>query len=278
MDFATKRWIGGLNLLSNRGRHYHTHVFEALIEDINAQVSEGAIDKVVVTGDITNLALEQEFVFARKLFDRFQLPPEAITVIPGNHDAYVKKGAEYFAEHFADFFRSDDGSQTWPLVRTREGITFIGLSTSLQTPWFTAYGVIGDEQLAVLEAALKAAEGTFRVVLIHHPPVGRRAANIIRGLKDHPAFHRVLGRAGCELVLHGHEHQDLVGDITGPGGPIPVRGIQSATYEAGNHQKRARYRIYEIQGGAVAGEEVRVWDPASKRFGAEAGYVSAFAS
>src|SRR6266545_3985600 len=76
LDFANKRWIGGLNLLANRGRHYHTHVFEAMVADFN----RSAIDHIVVTGDVTTLALEEEFRFARRLFDAIQLGPDQVTV------------------------------------------------------------------------------------------------------------------------------------------------------------------------------------------------------
>src|SRR6186997_2662803 len=85
LDFANKRWIGGLNLLANRGRHYHAAVFRAMVEDFN----RSAIDHIVVTGDITNLALEEEFRFARGFFDAIELGPSDVTVIPGNHDSYV---------------------------------------------------------------------------------------------------------------------------------------------------------------------------------------------
>ena len=34
LDFANKRWIGGMNLITNRGRHYHTEAFEDMIEDL----------------------------------------------------------------------------------------------------------------------------------------------------------------------------------------------------------------------------------------------------
>ena len=46
LDFANKRWIGGLNLLANRGRHYHTEVFEALVRDVNQQ----GVDHCICTG------------------------------------------------------------------------------------------------------------------------------------------------------------------------------------------------------------------------------------
>ena len=48
-------------------------------------------DHVVVTGDLTNLALESEFELARDLFEReLGLDPSRVTIVPGNHDLYTR--------------------------------------------------------------------------------------------------------------------------------------------------------------------------------------------
>ncbi len=272
LDFANKRWIGGLNLLMNRGRHYHTHVFESMVEDFNA----GVADHVLCTGDITNLALREEFEFARGIFDRIELGPRNITVLPGNHDAYVAEGATHFLRYFDAFHQGDEGfgSDRWPLVRIRQDVAIVALSTSLQTPWFTAYGVVGDKQLDRLAEILSDSrlDHKMRLVAIHHPPAGRRAKSRIRGLRDHKKFADVLRKVGAELVVHGHEHKDLLEELTGPDGqPIRVRGIQSGTYEAGVEHLRARYRLYEIgdvgasRPGVVA-DTLRGWNIDSKSF------------
>ncbi len=276
LDFLNKRWIGGLNLLANRSRHHKSEIFEAMIEDLNQQ----EVDHVLVTGDITNVALDEEFRFARELFKGFSLGPENITVLPGNHDAYVQVGATYFTSHFGEYFASDASHQEghlWPCIRRRGPVSIFGLSTSLQTPWFTAYGVIGDEQLGRLRTALMAPEfeDTLRLVAIHHSPAEPRARSRVRGLRDRAKLYTVLKEAGAELILHGHEHLDLTADLPGANGRIPVRGIQSATYDAGDQapHKRGGYRIYEIadtcepgKRPAMVGEELRLWDSSSQSF------------
>ena len=277
LDFANKRWIGGLNLLTNRGRHYHTEAFEDMVADFGG----AGIDHVLCTGDITNLALHQEFVFARERFDRIGLGTRGVTVLPGNHDSYIAEGATHFAGVFHDYYTSDPGwgwpaeaiegdlEAAWPLVRVRGELAIIGLSTSLQTPWFTAWGRVGERQLARLRAALTdpRLRGKVRVVAIHHPPAGQRARSRIRGLRDHDAFAAVLADAGAELVVHGHEHQDLREQLTGPGGAsIPVLGVPSGTYEAHRPERTARYRIFEIENGRIVRHHMRVWQRDQRRF------------
>jgi 3',5'-cyclic AMP phosphodiesterase CpdA len=266
LDFANKRWIGGMNLLTGRGRHHHPEAFEDMVIDFPG----AEIDHVLCTGDLTNVALEQEFRFARTHFDRIALGADHVTVLPGNHDTYVAQGAKHFADVFGDHTTSDAGfGEPWPLVRVRGPIAIIGLSTSLTTPWFTAYGRVGDEQLARFEAALvdPRLADKIRIVAIHHPPAGKRAISRIRGLRDREGFAAVLARAGAELVLHGHEHEDLAETLAGPdGSPIPVLGIQSGTYLAKRPDKTARYRVFDIEpgpGGGRAGAKIvhhlRVW-------------------
>jgi 3',5'-cyclic AMP phosphodiesterase CpdA len=279
LDLANKRWIGAMNLLSNRSRHYHVDAFDDMVSDLNAS----GVDHVLCTGDVTNLALRQEFAFARARFDRLRLGPLGVTVIPGNHDAYVAEGVPLFAELFGAFASADagwawpatalasdeePGDLRWPIVRVRGELALIGTSTSRATPWFTAYGRLGTGQLARLATALRDPRlaGKVRVVAIHHPPAGKRAENRIRGLRDHAGFAAVIAEAGADLIVHGHEHRDMTEALPGPSGPVPVRGIASGTYFHDRPDRTARYRIYELAAGAVVSETLRVWDRAHRAF------------
>ncbi|HEX7840210.1 MAG TPA: metallophosphoesterase [Kofleriaceae bacterium] len=279
LDLANKRWIGAMNLLSNRSRHYHVDAFDDMVSDLNAS----GVDHVLCTGDVTNLALRQEFEFARGKFDRFALGPAGVTVIPGNHDAYVAEGVPLFAELFAEFAACDPGwawtaaeagpdegpeELRWPIVRVRGHLALIGTSTSRATPWFTAYGRLGSGQLARLGAVLRDPRlaGKARVVAIHHPPAGKRAESRVRGLRDHAAFAAVIAEAGADLIVHGHEHRDMTEALPGPSGPVPVRGIASGTYFHNKPERVARYRIYELGAGGVVSEALRVWDRQGRAF------------
>lgn len=276
LKLANKRWIGAANLMTNRSRHYHVLAFEQMIEDLNRE----KIDHVLCTGDVTNLALRQEFEFARAMFDKLEAGPDNVTVLPGNHDAYVAEGVGLFAEIFAPYHRtdpgfefpeSDDPDAKWPIVRIRGELAIVGVTTSRATPWFTAYGRIGEVQLERLRNLLADPRlaGKTRLVAIHHPPAGKAAANKIRGLRDYKEFAAVLADAGAELVVHGHEHRDMHEVIEGPHGPIPVRGIASGTYEHDKPHRTARYRVFEIERGRITSDHVRVWQRGDSCFAAE---------
>jgi 3',5'-cyclic AMP phosphodiesterase CpdA len=269
--FANKRWIGRLNLISNRARHYLGEAFDDMIADLNA----GGVDHILCTGDVTNLAMEQEFRHARGKFDQLALGPREITVIPGNHDAYVQEGVGHFAAIFGPYCETDPGwawTETdragadddlrWPIVRVRGDVAILGLSTSLETPWLSAWGRIGPGQRARLDRALgdPRLASLARVVAIHHPVVGKRAANAVRGLRDREELAGMIARHGAACVVHGHEHRDLRGTLAGPGGAVvPVLGVPSGTYAASDTTRTARYRILELLGGKLVSHRLRVW-------------------
>lgn len=290
LELANKRWIGRMNLISNRSRHYHVDAFDDMVVDLNAQ----QIDHVLCTGDVTNLALRREFEFARGKFDGLAHGHANITVIPGNHDAYVAEGVGLFAELFAPFSATDpgwawgagdrgdgdheldcvDGVPRWPIVRVRGEVALIGLSTSRQTPWFTAYGRVGQGQLARLGRALAddRLRGKFRLVAIHHPPAGVRAKSRIRGLRDHAELAQVIAATGADLIVHGHEHRDMTESLAGPSDTtVPVLGVVSGTYFHDKPEKTARYRILEIEHGTLARVHQRIWDREARRFVADPG-------
>ncbi len=280
VELANKRWIGAMNLISNRSRHYHVAAFEDMVTDLNAL----GVEHVLCTGDVTNLALRQEFEFARARFDKLAGGPERVTVIPGNHDAYVAEGVPLFAEIFGDFNVTDAGWEWteadrdgddddlhWPVVRMRGPLALVATSTSRATPWFTAYGRLGAGQLARLARVLTDPRlaGKVRLVAIHHPPAGKRAESRIRGLRDHAAFAEVIARCGADLIVHGHEHRDMLEHLPGPDGPIEVRGIASGTYCHDKPERTARCRLYEIDETGIHLNEVRVWNRQERTFEAQ---------
>jgi 3',5'-cyclic AMP phosphodiesterase CpdA len=276
--------------LSSRSRHYHVAAFDDMIADINAL----GIEHVLCTGDVTNIALRKEFEFARGKFDTLTAGPTGVTVIPGNHDAYVAEGVGFFAELFGAYAATDPGwewtaadadasdrdsdmigeTPRWPIVRIRGELAIVGLSTSRQTPWFTAYGQLGEGQLARLRRVLEDPRlaGKVRVVAIHHPPAGKRSKSRIRGLRDHEGFAEVIAAAGANLIVHGHEHRDMTEVLAGPNGiEVPVRGVVSGTYENSKPEKTARYRIFEIENGVLTRDHNRIWDREQRCFMADTG-------
>src|ERR1700709_1996372 len=101
-DLAGKRALCYLNWIRNRHKYHRREVLDALVADIRAKRP----DHIAVTGDLVNLALEAEFAPAAAWLESVGAPQD-VTVIPGNHDAYVRATKHRFAGTFADYLRGD---------------------------------------------------------------------------------------------------------------------------------------------------------------------------
>lgn len=242
--FFNKRLTGGVNLLLNRGKKHDGALFDRIVE----RAREHGADRLVVTGDLTNLALESEFELVRRRLDAAGLP---VTVIPGNHDTYTRGSArskrfeQYMGHHMEG--EREHGSD-YPFVQRHGDVALIGLSTAVPSLPLYAVGKLGDEQLARLARALAKTgeEGLTRVVLIHHP-VLPGVAKTRHDLLDLEAFRRVIAQHGAELVLHGHEHRKIEGHLLGPGErPVPVHGVGSGTYLSQKPERHGAYSFYTV--------------------------------
>jgi 3',5'-cyclic AMP phosphodiesterase CpdA len=251
-DFLGKRALGGLNLLLLRRRKHSMALLQAVAQDLLSR----DVDHLALTGDLCNIALESEWAAALRWIEATQLPADRVTVIPGNHDAYVAKVVDdgVFERMFAAYqtaeLRADNA--VYPFVRLRGEVALVCTSTGVPTGDAGAWGSMGKSQLVRLESLLTAPEvkSRRRVVLIHHPPLVNRAGED-RNLRDRAALQALLARTGADLVLHGHDHRDFFSDLPGPGNTrIPVVGAGSASYD-GPHHRRSRYHVFEITSASI---------------------------
>jgi 3',5'-cyclic AMP phosphodiesterase CpdA len=233
-------------------------VLEALLADLAVQ----GPDHVAVTGDIVNIGLPQEHERAARWLARLG-DPKAVTVVPGNHDCYVRlrrdPGIMRWAAHMASNREGSclmaeatigvtgaDGA--FPFVRCLGRYALIGLSSAVPTPPFIASGRLGKDQIAALASLLArlGKAGFCRIVLIHHPPLPGQAGRY-RGLDDAGALSDVLAAEGAELVLHGHLHRSMLAHLDGPQGPIPVVGVPSASAGLPDHAPPGRYNLFGFE-------------------------------
>jgi 3',5'-cyclic AMP phosphodiesterase CpdA len=244
-DLAGKRALGYLNWTRNRHKFHRREVLDALVSDMQAQRP----DHIAVTGDLVNLALETEFAPALSWLESVG-SPDRVTVTPGNHDAYVRRMRNKFAEAWEDYL-SGDASPGFPMLRRRGPLALIGVSSAVPTAPLMATGRLGRSQLDALGRMLAGlgAEQAFRVLLIHHP---LRSASRFKRLIDASGLLALLKLHGVELILHGHDHVHSTMWIDGPDGAIPAVGVPSASALAHGRYPAAAYNLFSIErdGGA----------------------------
>jgi 3',5'-cyclic AMP phosphodiesterase CpdA len=250
-ELAGKRVLGFVNWRRKRHAIHRTDVLARIVADLKAQ----APNHVAVTGDLVNISLPSEFAPARAWLEALGAPSD-VTLVPGNHDAYVRGAAEQPHLHWGSYLRGDDGpgpaaasEPAFPFVRRRGPLALIGLSSAVPTPPFFATGRLGVDQLGRLADLLPrlAKEALFRVVLVHHPPLSKRSDHFKR-LVDGAALCDVLKRHGADLLIHGHDHRHSLSWLDGPNGRIPAVGVPSASEAPPGEHDPAGYNLYRIEG------------------------------
>jgi len=274
-QLLSKRLFGYLKWRLHRAAEHHSGILKALQHDL----AETRPDHVAVTGDLTHLSLPAEFRETRRWLESLG-GPGRVTVIPGNHDTYVKTDWHQTLAHWAAYMRSDGAQSSqspaagieniFPSLRLRNRIALIGVCTAVPTAPHLATGTIGELQLRKLETLMAECAGRnlFRIVLIHHPPAPGTVSWRKR-LTDAPALGSLLARYGAELVLHGHAHTSDLNNLKTPDGRVAVIGIPSASALGHTTRSRARYIIYHITPGASGWQlrlEVRLYSPEKNRF------------
>jgi 3',5'-cyclic AMP phosphodiesterase CpdA len=251
-DLLSKRLFGYLRWKLKRRFEQSYELLTILHKDLQRSKP----DHIAITGDLTQLSLPAEFEEARDWLQTIGTP-EQVTVIPGNHDTYVRTAWHQSFALWLEYMQGDKkdlpgGSVTsldelYPTLRIRNRIALIGINTAQPSAPHLATGTIGSDQLKKLEIILKQLQGQrlFRIIMIHHPPIPG-VVNWRRSLTDMQFLQTLLERHGAELVLFGHAHKAAQGTLATPAGLIPAMGAPAASSLRGSDARRARYYLYKI--------------------------------
>lgn len=251
-DLLNKRALGYLSWRLRRRREHAPEVLTALLRDLR----QLTLDHIVITGDLTHVGLPSEFQQARQWLETLGAPTD-VTVVPGNHDAYVQTAWDNTFALWTPYMASDSGlrtiteqwpgSELFPTVRVRGRAALIGLTSACPSAPFFATGSLGPTQLKRLDEILDQTgrQELFRILLIHHPPVAGTVGWRKR-LTDGSALSGLLARHGVEMVLHGHAHRPSVVHYSAARGSFPVIGVPSASALGRKPDRRARYHVYEV--------------------------------
>jgi 3',5'-cyclic AMP phosphodiesterase CpdA len=271
-DFLGKRVFGGWHLLFGRS-DYLGDKADRLLSAIGRDISELAPDAVIITGDLTSLALPREFEKARAWVETLG-PPARVMVLPGNHDYYTDEAAKSrrFETFFADYLGGAE--DPYPVVKRLGGVALIGLSSAISTAPHLATGRVGEAQRKKTAALLGEPDirERFLVLALHHPPDPRfqKGRGRFRGLADTQEILALCAEHKVRMILHGHEHGGTRYEVVDPG-----RGWRCEVFDAGSataisndRHRQARYNVYTFdpERPRLIGARVRVYDAAADKF------------
>ncbi len=275
-QLLNKRILGYLSWRLRRRLEHQTDVLGALVADLERMRP----DHVVITGDLTHLGLPHEFGQVAAWLNGLSCAQQ-LTLVPGNHDTYVRERRESTLALWEPYMRSDgcgltgssSGEEMFPSLRVRGPLALVGVTSAIPSAPFLAVGTLGPSQLDRLASVLESLgrEGLFRVLVLHHPPT-RDTVGWRKRLTDGEALRTLLARVGVELVVHGHSHRAEQGWVKTPVGRAPVIGVPSASAIGHRPGRRARYHIYRLTQGSEGWRlqvSVRGYQPGGGCFAAE---------
>lgn len=270
--FLNKRFTGLVNLrLKREHKHRPGHV-----RAVAREVARVKPDHVVITGDLTNLALEQEFDAVKALLaEELGLDGDQVTVVPGNHDLYTRGAmkTQRFTRSLAEYMTSDLPELAaslplgqFPVVKLRGPLAIIGLSSAVPRPPLVASGELGRAQIEALARVLAHDEVKRRMpILAFHHPLHNPASPMktwVEGLRDADDLDDVLSSLKRGLVLHGHLHRRHQRDFpTRVGNLVSVIATSASLHHEDEH-RMAGFNLYETNGdGDLLGIEAHVLEP-----------------
>ena len=159
-------------------------------------------DVVVITGDLTDCGLDEEYANLNRLLRRFL--PMPVFVIPGNHDrrGNFREGLKHLPGVAADPHYVQYTVDDYP-------VRLVMLDTLVPG---AGHGELGPEQLEFLDQALAAAPDKPTIVGMHHPPFACGIAHMDRiNLRNIPDFAAIIARHHqVERIICGHHHRPIV--------------------------------------------------------------------
>ena len=178
-----------------------TNMFAERAFDVIAALRP-APDVILITGDLTDCGLPEEYEILNELLARLPMP---VYAVPGNHDRreamrtalhnrMLKVSDERFIQYVVDDFST----------------RLVGLDTIM--PGKSA-GELCAERLAFLKGVLATAPEKPTLIFMHHPPfrTGIDHMDNIRLIKGADEFAAILERhPQVENVICGHVHRKIV--------------------------------------------------------------------
>jgi 3',5'-cyclic AMP phosphodiesterase CpdA len=233
----------------------------AVLAALVPAIHSAAPHLVVLSGDLTQRATDEQFRQARAFLDA--LPPPAL-VIPGNHDVPLWNVFKRFFVPLDGYTRHITGNLA-PVYEDEEMIV-AGVNTARSLAW--GEGRINGSQVNVLlERFGRVPRERTRIVVTHHPfdlPPGVHERRLLG--RAHSAMAR-LATAGADLFLSGHLH---LSHVSHSAERYRIEGHSALIVQAGTVSIRGRgeepsFNILRLDGPRLALGRF-VWDPKLRGF------------
>lgn len=211
----------------------------------------GGADHILLTGDLTEDGVDAQFEMLAEALHHSRVDPDCVTLLPGNHDAYVD---------FRAFDRALEGPLRAFRATSREGArtmlpgaVIVPISTTIEGQWFTrSRGAIRRDDVGRARRIASDPLNRDRAVVVaqHHPPSHHPvfAVEWFDGVDNVSVMRDLLYERARVHVLHGHTHRRTTKHLSGR----EHAQIFSAASVRDQHDTTAlSLRFYKAEGGQL---------------------------
>ena len=211
------------------GAQFREQIFEKVIHEVNSLNP----DAVVITGDLTNEGLKEQYEKCKTLISKINA--EKIIAISGNHD-YRNTGYLHFKKYFP--------FQT--INELDDNVVLVTLGTARPD---RDEGEVGYRQTLRLERTMKKYQNKTTILAMHHhligiPDTGSDRLTII----DAGDVLRATLDSNVNLVLCGHKHRPWLWDFNN----LLIANAGSVSSERVRGFFENSYNIIKIEDGNIS--------------------------
>ncbi len=214
LKLFNKRILGCLNWEWNRKKWFDFSTAKRFLN----QLEQYKNTVVLVSGDLTVTALEEEFLLAKKFIDDIRKRSFPLYVIPGNHDYYTFEAIR--KKRYETFLSEYLLSEKYPTVISLYDGTPLILIHTVKPNFLSSRGVIDKDQLHRLREIIPSLDKPA-VVCGHYPVLHHTKeyhSSYSRQLKNAHLLREVLVQTKVPILyIAGHvHHYSLSKDETNP--------------------------------------------------------------
>ncbi|PCI95592.1 hypothetical protein COB11_01815 [Candidatus Aerophobetes bacterium] len=241
-QFMSKRWIGNLNVIFNRGRIYKNSRPRTLIESFK----KNNVTHVFISGDVSTTSFKKEFQVAKNFVKDLRDEGFIVFVIPGNHDSYTKRSYKkrlfynYFDDEHdekIDFSLKNDFVSA---LNIGKGHWLVRIDTTYPAPVYLSTGQYTDTIDKNLNDLLKKIPKEDHIIMMNHYPLfhHEHPRRILLGA-DH--LRKTISKyPNIKFYLHGHTHRNTIADLRSSSLPIVLDSGSCS------HAKRGSWNLIKV--------------------------------
>ena len=244
-DLLNKRLFGYINHTSNRKKIHDIENLKMIFHDILKNPN----GHTILTGDIVNLSLRSEFESASDFLGSY-FPKEKLSIIPGNHDNYVKCNYEdsmYMLRRYTSDNSDHRQGSLFPYLKLINDIAIVGISTAVTSPPLMSWGRVSEIQLnAITEILHSLSKDNYFIILLLHHPLHEFGFLNFKGLLNKNSLIKILNDFNINLILHGHLHTESQKKISLKDVDVPCFGAPSTSRADGGKLTFLKYNIDKV--------------------------------